>query len=449
MFTIYALTPDKTSTVEYYYDPHNSTLVDKYGNSVITTILEESNDGETDAISSVNPGKKTKKVKKLKISLGLSCNYSCEYCSQRFVPHADSTTKNDIDGFLDLLFNTLEEPDEVQFWGGEPFVYWKTLKPLAEQIRTYWKNCTFLTITNGTLLDEEKIEWLDKMDFCVGVSHDGPGYHVRGEDPLFDPEKKKYITSLVRRLKPKNKISFNAVLHKNNKSRADIQHFITSVFGNDTPIGEGSYIDAYDEGGMDSMLDDIEEHFAFRRDAVHDIRTGQAKNFDIVHRKIKEFVNSIRTGRKSKYLGQKCGMDREDNLAVDLNGNIVTCQNVSAAAIAPNGNSHKIGHLSDLGSAELSTVNHWKNKTECNSCPVLQLCKGSCMFLEGNLWKESCNAAYSDNVAFLVTAIEYMTGNIPIYIEGEGLPDERKDIFNLEKKKYNTKKSKFIPINPI
>lgn len=27
----------------------------------------------------------------LKISLGLSCNYACEYCSQRFVPRADET----------------------------------------------------------------------------------------------------------------------------------------------------------------------------------------------------------------------------------------------------------------------------------------------------------------------------------------------------------------------
>jgi uncharacterized protein len=94
-------------------------------------------------------------------------------------------------------------------------------------------------------------------------------------------------------------------------------------------------------------------------------------------------------------------MDRTNNLAVDLKGNVLTCQNVSAAATAPNGQPHLIGQLSDLPGVQMKTATHWSQRRQCASCPVLQLCKGSCMFLEGQLWEAGCDAAYSDNLVFL------------------------------------------------
>ena len=38
---------------------------------------------------------------------------------------------------------------------------------------------------------------LDDMEFSVGISHDGPGQHVRGPDPLDDPEKRALIVESV------------------------------------------------------------------------------------------------------------------------------------------------------------------------------------------------------------------------------------------------------------
>jgi uncharacterized protein len=452
MFKIHALTPDKQNTVIYYYDQHTSTLTDEVGAPVVPLVesveFDRSSFKQFKSVSKHNPGKKSSEPEVLKISLGLSCNYSCEYCSQRFVPHSDSTNQDDIDEFLSMLFkNITKPPQRIQFWGGEPFVYWKTFKPLAEKIKEHWgEEPIFSVITNGTLLDEEKNEWLDRLNFSVGISHDGPGYHARGLDPLFDPEKKKHIMDLVQRLKPKKRISINAVLHKANRSRADVQAFLTSVFGEDINIGEGEYIDSYDEGGYDSMMDTVDDHFAFRKQAIYDIRNGLAKNFNVVHIKIHEFIKSLQSGRPSYALGQKCGMDKPEHLAVDLKGNVVTCQNVSAAAVSHNGESHKLGHLTDLDSVELKTATHWANKDKCKACPVLQLCKGSCMFLEGNLWEESCNSSYSGNIVFLAAGIESVTGNIPVFIDGEGLPEERKDIFNLMNKQYGIAKKKFIPI---
>ena len=140
------------------------------------------------------------------------------------------------------------------------------------------------------------------------------------------------------------------------------------------------------------------------------------------------FVNSLRFERPASSLGQKCGMDRVDSIAVDLKGNVLTCQNVSAAALAPNGESHRIGHTSELGQVALKSATHWSHRKECPSCPMLQICKGACMFLQGPLWEASCDNAYSDALPIFAAGIEFLTGLVPVHIEGE-LREERKDIF--------------------
>ena len=60
---------------------------------------------ESFPFSPTNPLKKSKKVSTLKIQLGLSCNYSCEYCSQRYVERAEETSFADIDDFLQKINN--------------------------------------------------------------------------------------------------------------------------------------------------------------------------------------------------------------------------------------------------------------------------------------------------------------------------------------------------------
>ncbi len=428
IFKIHALRLDGQQ-VALHYDNQASTLTWEDGTPVVQA--QPGTFRDATAVSVDQPGRKGN-IRTLKISLGLSCNYECSYCSQRFVPHADSSNPADADKFIAQLPDAMIEPPErIEFWGGEPFVYWKTLKPLAEGLRQRYPAAHFNIITNGSLLDPEKNEWLERLGFIVGLSHDGPGYHARGMDPLDDPEKHAAIMELYRRLHPQGRISVNAMIHAGNPSRAAVQDWLQERFGQDVPIGEGAFIDPYDEGGLASSLQTPADHIAFRQRAFADLRAGLASNFAVASRKIIGFVDSIKQARPASALGQKCAMDRPDHLAVDLHGNVLTCQNVSAAAIAPNGQSHRVGHLTDLASVSLRTVTHWSQRKECAQCPVLQLCQGSCMFLQGPLWEAACDNAYSDNVVFLAAAIEYLTGCIPFYIDGDFHPDraDRKDIF--------------------
>lgn len=444
-FEIHARAPNGSATV-LHYDNQASTLTWANGTDVMTT--QPVQRGQAAAVCIDQPGLKAG-IKTLKVSLGLSCNYECSYCSQRFVPHAEATNAQDIEPFIAQLTHSFKEPPQIiEFWGGEPLVYWKTLKPLAERLRQHYPNARFSIITNGSLLDTEKNEWLDRMGFDVGLSHDGPGYHARGVDPLQDPQKRQAIMDLYALLQPKGRISINTMMHSANLSRAHVQAWLQEQFGKDVQIGEGAFIDPYDAGGLAATMQTPGEHIAYRTTAFKELRLGLASQFHIAASKVSDFANSIATARQASSLGQKCGMDRPENLAVDLLGNVITCQNVSAAATAPNGQPHAIGHLNDLPGVKLRTSTHWSNRKDCADCPVLQLCKGGCMFLEGDLWDADCDAAYSDNVPFFAAAIEFLTGCVPIYIDGD-FRDDRKDIFGLVNGVPDAKPKRVIPINAI
>ena len=405
--------------------------------------------GHIEAISVYHPGRK-EAPKVLKIQLGLSCNYSCDYCSQRFVPRALETNQADVPAFLALLAeNITQPPQRIEFWGGEPLVYIKTLRPLADGLRKRYPAAALSIITNGSLLIPEINAWLDDMGFGVGISHDGPGQPARGPDPLEDEASRAGILDLYQRLAPQGRISFNAMVHRTNTSREAITKFFLQLTGDASlSIGEGAFVDPYDAGGLANSLQSTDDAVAFRRQSLEEIRRGRIVHMDVARQRMQEWAGSFLERRPAQGLGQKCGMDRPDQLAVDLKGQVLTCQNVSSVSIAPNGQSHQVGHLADLAGVELNTSTHWSHRTECPNCPVLQACKGACMFLEGPLWQAACDNAYSDHIPFFVAAIEHLTGCAVFRIEPQDgdLPEDRMDVFGIASRPVQKPSRKVIPI---
>jgi uncharacterized protein len=239
------------------------------------------------------------------------------------------------------------------------------------------------------------------------------------------------------------------MMNNKNTSRKAIYEWFVELTGDpDVSVGEGGFIDAYDEDGANSSLDSLEEHFNYRRNAFNDIYSTEGKiNFNLTFQKIDGFTNSVLNHIEADYVGQKCGMDDENTIAVDLKGNIVTCQNVSVKETSKNGESHLGGNLNDYDNVELKSVTHWMNRANCKDCPVLHICKGSCMYLDGKYWDITCNNAYSDNVPLFALSIEKMTqGYIPTTIKGDGLPLERQDIWGTVYEHQEREKKKVIPI---
>lgn len=452
-FTITTLTPISGERKKIVYDSTYSTLTWEDGTPIINTKVDTSTKEQV----KIQKGKKPKVVK---IQLGLSCNFECDYCSQRFVPHADSTNPDDVQPFVDNMSTWFDGGEDglgkgrhFEYWGGEPLVYWKTLKPLAEKLHEKYPNAGMSVITNGSLLDKEKVDWFLSLNFDVSISHDGPGQFVRGPDPLADDASREGILYAYTKLATQGKMSFNSMINNKNISRGEIEkyfyNFILTNLGEEYTkhlvIGEGTFIDSYDEGGIGNSLLDPEEQINFRNSSFNELRSSQVTRFTTIQTKVLNFIKSLENGNRSENLTQKCGMDMKENLAIDLNGNVITCQNVSTVSTNPSGVSHHLGHVSDLDNVEVATGTHWSDRPECPNCPVLHICKGACFFLTGPLWEATCDNSYSDNIVMFAAAIEMLTGSIPIYIDGP-LREDRKDIFWAVNGKPEKTAKKIIPI---
>lgn len=404
------------------------------------------------------PLKKSRLIKRLKIQMGLSCNYSCEYCSQKFVERPPETSKKDIDDFMKKLDNLAFSEDiglHIEFWGGEPFVYWKTMKPLAEALAEKFADWTvkprFSVITNGSILTRDICAWLYYMGFSVSISHDGPGQFVRGPDPFDDPEQKKILLDFYNIMRPLGRVSFNAMLNARNRSRKEIHEWFVKMTGDPNVMhGEGGIVDAYDEDGLANSLLTKKDHFDYRQLSFNDIYTSpNGTNFKNILDKIKYFSDAVLNHGESQYLNQKCGMDDENILAIDMKGNVMTCQNVSAIETSKNGQPHLGGTIEDITNVSLTSATHWSNREMCSKCPVLHICKGACMFLDGKYWEISCANAYSDTIPLFALAFEKITGYIPSYIENEELPAERRDIWGTVLEHEEVKQKKIIPIKVV
>jgi len=422
----------------YYYDNMTSEIFDENNNKLKLKKTKQYTEKPSPSFSKENPliGKSYSPYV-IKIQLGFSCNQSCTYCSQRFVPNGDYANVKRVETFLHGLDNWLsaDAPKQFAFWGGEPFVYWKMMKPLAEGLRKRYPKAKFFTTTNGTLLTKEIVDWLDKIGMYITLSHDGPGQKHRGYDVL--EENGEVITYLFEKLGATNRVGFYTVMHSDNKDRGAIQkwfeekcaHLLSPNFKMDS-----TFLRVYsDESKILASMTD-EEHKECRFNTMNQIMNGKIDRFKCTHNLINEWVESFENERPAEILGQSCSMDKKEVLTVDLYGNVLTCQNTTIEAVAENGESHKIGHLSKLDKVSLSTSSHWSVREECVKCPVLQTCRGSCMYLQNEYFKTTCDLAYTHHIPHMAVAFKKITGYTPINIQAmdNSLPENRQDLWGLK-----------------
>lgn len=395
-------------SVNLCYSPHQSTLTDKDGKSLLSDVVAAP--FVTAAVVSPDaPGCKSTSPRTLKIQLGLNCNYTCSYCNQASEVGSGTVTKTaDADDFLQNLSEWIKNsPERIEFWGGEPFLYFAKLKKLVPELRARFPNADFSIVTNGSLLDDEILDFIDTFDIYISVSHDGPGQHLRGPDPFDDVERAKWLRQLwLRRGRNQHRVSFNVVLTPANADiRATRQWLANKLDDDDLMLDAEGVVSVYDDQTLAGSGRWSQADYALLRDSIVDgFVDGQALKFRGIAHKARDFIESIKTQRPATTLGQKCGMDDPREMAVDLQGNVMTCQNTGAKG------KHKIGHVSAMNDVRLDTATHWSHRESCNYCPVLQLCKGSCMFLNGDLFAQSCENEYHYNMAILAGVLKSVTG---------------------------------------
>jgi uncharacterized protein len=350
---------------------------------------------------------KSRALRVLKIQLGLSCNYACSYCSQAF-QIADATVSKlaDVEHFLTELDGWITNaPEQIELWGGEPFLYWAKIKRLIPALAERFPAARFSIITNGSLLSREKIDFIAAHDIAITISHDGPGQHLRGPDPFDDPGKSHWIQTML--AERPEKTGFNAVLTRQHHDLRALKAWFAEKVGPDIFVGLEGVVNVYDAATAIGTGRFQPSELNSLTWSIFEALVEDPNAFGLGER-IDEFYASIQRRRPIEALGQKCGMDRPDAIAVDLRGNVMTCQNTGAKGV------HKIGHVANFNAIALDTATHFAFRAECMSCPVVQLCKGSCMFLEGDFFKQSCANEFAFKMGIMMAAVWHLTGMVVV-----------------------------------
>lgn len=392
----FLITLEDGSELTYFTDP--ALLVDKVGKKVNLSRFAYAYqrvpfpEGQI-PFSPENPivGKDAPRI--LKIQLGLGCNYSCSYCSQGGQKGEVTNTQDARDFELDFVGGT---PEKVELWGGEPLLYWKKIQTLVPKIQAKWPGISMSIVSNGTLLTREKIDWLYDNGFSVALSHDGPGQHLRGEDPLLDKDMLDNWSYLFEKFG--ERASINSVLTAHNHDLFTLWMWFEERLGT-VKVNVEDIVTDYGGAKMtDTQLQDV--YHSIKKHAS----SGLAMVFPRMRWAMLQFMETLAYSKPLAGGNQVCGMDRKDQLAVDLHGNVLTCQNAGVES------GHKIGTTSDLANVKLDTSTSYMARPNCKECPVVHLCYGSCMFLKGDDFESSCRASYWYNRAILEGVITLLTG---------------------------------------
>ncbi len=152
-------------------------------------------------------------VKALCLHVSHDCNLRCKYCFAGTGNYGAGRALMPVNVARKAIDFVIRESQkrhniEVDFFGGEPLMAWQTVKDTVEYAqkmeKQYDKHFRFTITTNGVLLDDEKIRYINKYMSNVVMSVDGrkavhdrmrPAINGKGSYDVIMPKFKKLVAA--------------------------------------------------------------------------------------------------------------------------------------------------------------------------------------------------------------------------------------------------------------
>jgi len=315
------------------------------------------------------------------------CNLACGYClagaSQRMPHMSEDVAHRTIDRAFAI------EQDEgftFEFSGGEPFLRYAMMRHLVEYVRAHparrGRAAHVALQTNGTLLDEERVQWLRDEHIIVGLSLDGnPASHNRSRPQVNGGESFSKVMRGID-LMQRAGIGFGVLLVLNQSNISDADAMINFLVDNGIEhikLNPVAFLGAARAGWHDVGItqDEAVDYFqAFVCRLVdRDERIFEGNLFDMAR-------HLVSKQRHSRCLRGYCGAGDTFN-AVAADGSIYPC---GRATQSPG---LKLGHVQDgtdalNAPAAASAVIQWIRERrpdtldDCRICLYRELCQAGC-----------------------------------------------------------------------
>ncbi len=321
-------------------------------------------------------------VKAMCLNIAHDCNLRCKYC---FASTGDFGKGRKLMTFetgkqaIDFLLEKSQDRQvlELDIFGGEPLMNFDVVKQIVEYARSkeaqYNKKFRFTITTNGMLLDDDKIDYINKEMSNVVLSIDG----------------RKEINDKVRK-RVDGSGCYDTILPKFKKmvaTRGDKDYYVRGTFTKyNLDFSEdvyNLYKEGFDQISVEPVVCDPEMPYALTEKELHAIFNeyenlaikmleGRKKGekFNFFH-----FMIDLNQGPCAIKRLRGCGCGNE-YVAITPDGDIYPCHQFVGHE------EYKMGNL-DEGTFNLDIKNEFANahiytKPECKKCWAKFYCSGGC-----------------------------------------------------------------------
>lgn len=344
------------------------------------------------------------------IMLGMECNLNCKYCLQHdLVEHPIQHDINpDIYDFIEGSVKAAENTIRIQFFGGEPLLFFGSIKEIVTELNSRGLNIDYSVITNGKAITQEMVDFFIDNNFTVGISWDGFNViNSRGFDVFKEGSRQRnlilqlpdlWITSVLSASAyPKELLDAQKKMDDEYMKR----HGYHAKFNVDDLMTFGELpkeVSDIDLKRVESEVRDMAKEF------IHDLKT-QADISDHYTRNVyisskyfllRGFYKKELENEEDRYTGEKCCCGNGYyTLNLDLSGNLQVCHNKSTP----------IGTIYDNYDDYISKIK--SNDTThdrvdmCRECPAVFSCRGGCKLIEDKYRDTYCSLKRATNVPVL------------------------------------------------
>ena len=324
-----------------------------------------------------------RKINTIFIMLGNSCNMNCAYCLQHPLVHSPLSAEVNPE-IYDFISEVAKDngPSGVhlQFYGGEPLLYFSSIKKIVEETKDRNISCTYSVISNGRAITDEMVEFFNAQEMPVTISWDGPNVlETRGFDVFADAVMRRRLLS-IRQLGLSGVISAKAYPMELLDAFQAISDEYRKIHGYQVRINLDEILDT-GIAARDLLAVDYER---VARE-MHELTKLYLENFVGGEKSESEYTKIMYIEgffqQLSRFICQNNGEWNRFTAAcgngltvlnMDLDGKLYHCHNTSKAA----GSIHTpfFEYLQRILAEDKTSV----HREGCLECPALAFCQGGC-----------------------------------------------------------------------
>lgn len=307
-------------------------------------------------------------VRVLEISMGLRCNYECKHCFQTKERESNDYVEGNPD-MVEPLIDKLRKSNfvnlrKIDLWGGEPFVYWKTLIRLVPNLRSLYPFVTIRIVTNGSVLTKEMVDFCVVYGLQVEISMDANYNDLR----IKSVEKDNF--DILSYAFQHNGFMAKPTITPSNCNIDKTIDYIRTKFNRNVPIVCRGIIRGTNKDNI--------KYSKFTKEQLETVAktTYDAGLFHLqtsIHTDVERYKKRIESGVSPYNSTGVCGTPIGRQMMINMNGDVLRChQNCGKDEI--------IGNLDNIFDGKHTPIKFysWWERPRCLQCIHVASCGGGC-----------------------------------------------------------------------